>query len=199
MPLEIVKAVEADGDAGPSFPEHLLEPCRQSRIRSHRVAWFSCRLWTDKGTTERLSLLDDDELAEAKVAERGAGAHPDRPPHTQLRKVAQDYGGARPAHTRRLDRQLVARLGRPRVAPQSPRVVAHLRLPEQLLRQHQRPAGVADQDRGGGDRGGGAEARRHLPVDPNHPHQATPVPRRGADIGAKRPPPDLLQPSKDLL
>src|SRR4051794_32814480 len=97
IPLEIVEAVEADGDAGPSFRKRLFEPRRQLRIRSHRAAWFFCRIWTDQGNAQRLSLLDDEKPAEAEVAERGAGADPDRPPHTQLGKVAQDYGGARPA------------------------------------------------------------------------------------------------------
>ncbi len=48
-----------------------------------------------------------------------------------------------------------------RVAPEPARVVAHLRLLEQLLRQHQRPTGVADEDRVGGERGGRAQAGRH--------------------------------------
>ena len=43
--------------------------------------------------------------------------------------------------------------GPPRVAPEPAGVVAHLRLLEQLLGEQQRPAGVADQDRVGGDRG----------------------------------------------
>ena len=53
--------------------------------------------------------------------------------------------------------------GRPaRVAPEPAGVVAHLRLLEQLLGEQQGAAGVADEDRVGGDRGGGAEASRHV-------------------------------------
>ena len=61
--------------------------------------------------------------------------------------------------------------GLARVAPEPAGVVAHLRLLEQLLGEQQRPAGVADQDRVGGDRGGRAEreARR---LDPSRATRA---------------------------
>ena len=81
--------------------------------------------------------------------------------------------------------------GLARVAPEAAGVVAHLRLLEQLLGEHQGPAGVADEDRVGGDRGGRSE-RAGIAPDPI---------RRGAEPATreKRAPADFLQPSKHSL
>ena len=92
---------------------------------------------------------------------------PDRPEDPQLGQVGEHERRARAAHPGRRHGQPSARRRAPGVAPEPARVVAHLRLLEQLLGQHQRPAGVADEDGVGRERGGGAEARRHRRADPS--------------------------------
>jgi len=107
-------------------------------------------------------LADEEPLAEREAgAEGDAGPDPDRPSHAQLRQVGEDEGGARPADPGRLDRQRPAVRRRARIPPQPARVVAHLRLLEQLLGEQQGAAGVADEDRVRGDRRGRAQARGH--------------------------------------
>ena len=117
-------------------------------------------------------------------AQRRAGPDPDRPPHPELGQVGEHQRRARAAHPGRLDGQLAPPGGRlARVAPEAARVVAHLRLLEQLLGQRQRPPGVADEDRVGGDRGGGSEARRHRGGEPRRACG----PRRRASLAARWP------------
>ena len=73
----------------------------QLRVGSARARWHRRR-----GAAQACASRDDEQLAERQVAERGAGADPDRPPHSQLGQVGEDDRGARPAHPGRLDRQL---------------------------------------------------------------------------------------------
>ncbi len=120
------------------------------------------RLRAFPGRPRRAPRRPSTSCAEVELgAGAGAAADPDRPPHPQLGQVGEHQGGARPAHPGRLHGQLAAGRGQALVAPEPARVVAHLRLLEQLLGKHQRAAGVADQDRVSGDWRYRAKSGRH--------------------------------------
>jgi hypothetical protein len=139
--------VEAGDDPRASFPrKRLADPCRQAGVGKHRLADRDAERGGAAAFGDRLGYQQ--QLSElAVVAEPHAGSDSRHPPHAQLGEVGEDECRAGPPDPGRLDRQCHARGGVAVVAPQSARVVAHLRLLQQLLGQQQGAAWIADEDR----------------------------------------------------
>ena len=119
---------------------------------------FSLQLCTEagigkSGPSRRQSFRNRQQLTGPESwVDRDAGPDPHRPPQTQLGQVGEHDRRARAAHPGRLDRQRPPRRRPPRVPPEAARVVAHLRVLQQLLGEQQGATGVAHQHRVGGDR-----------------------------------------------
>ena len=99
---------------------------------------------------------DQHQVAERELGvDRAAGPDPHRPAHPELGQLAEHHRGARARRSRSTGSSARGRpRSRPPVAPEPVRVVAHLRLLQQLLGEVEGPRRVAGQQRVGGDRGG---------------------------------------------
>ena len=108
-------AVQADDGPGRELP-NASRSSRSAPVR--RATERGRRRWQAARSRGRSASVADDQLAELEVAPARRRFRPAPPAAPQLGEVGEDDGGARPAHPRRLNRQLVARR---RSSPRSPR------------------------------------------------------------------------------